>query len=145
MKDPKNETRTFGDVTVTVTEIDAWGGYQLLPRIGMVLGTMAPDANGKMDMGKTLPAMCSAISSDETLLLAMLASTTCTLEGKTFPISDKNAFNVAFTGSLWAVVETVQLILEVSFTDFLSNALSAFEKFDLGPGPKTDQDPSSSD
>ena len=123
----KSETRQFGDVSVTVMEFDAWRGFQLLPRLGAVLGPLSPDDSGVMNMGKAIPALCSAVAADESLLLDLLGATKCTVDGNEFLIKDKVHINLAFSGQLWSLAEVLGLVMEVSFTDFLSKALSAVE------------------
>lgn len=127
----KSKTRQFGDVTVKVVEFDAWRGFQLLPRLGTVLGPLSPDDSGVMNMGMAIPALCSAVAADEGLLLALLGSTTCTVDDNEFLIKDKVHINLAFSGQLWSLAEVLGMVMEVSFTDFLSKALSAVES--LGP------------
>ncbi len=122
----KSVERQFGDIKVTVREFDAWTGMQLIPRLGAVLGLLMPDGGG-LSLATAIPALCKAVGEDEKLMLDLLASTTVIKDDKVFPVTDRDSFNTAFTGQLWDVTQVLGLVLEVSFTDFLSKCMAALE------------------
>ena len=121
----KSESRQFGEITVTVSEFDAWRGFQLLPRLGAVLGLLTPDASEQINMAAAIPALCKAVAEDEKLLLDLLACTTVTKDGAVFPLMDKTQINMAFSGQLWDMAQTLGIVMEVNFTDFLSKCMGA--------------------
>ena len=131
--DLKQETRQFGELSVTVVEFDAWNAFDMLPRLGMVAGSLLEAAGGDMAAAlRIVPEICKAIAQDKELLLDLLKSASVTKNGTIFSINSKERFNAAFSGNLWTVIEALRLVLEVSFTDFLSQMMNALGDLDLG-------------
>lgn len=137
----KSVSRRIGDIEVTVTEFPAWDGIRMIPRLGTIAGSLIAAAGNGGDLQSALsvvPAICSEISKDEDLILDLLKYTTVTKAGTVFPIESKEKFNVAFAGDLWGAIEAIKLVLEVSFSDFLSRVMGALG--DAAPDPKGESD-----
>ena len=116
----KFETRTFGELEVTVTEFDAWRGFQMLPRVGGIVGPLL-SATGDPSLALSmLPTICKEVAADENLLLDLFVSTTVRRDGKNIDLLSKKDINNAFNGHLWHMIDALQLVLEVNFSDFLS-------------------------
>lgn len=137
----KTETRSIGDLEVTVTQLPVMRATPLMAKIAKAI---APALN-RLELGALgsslatsnvdalVPAFGEMLTRlDEVELMAIargvLASAVVVTDGKRLSLNSDEMINLAFEGRGAAFLQTIRFALEVNFSDFFAGALAETAK-----------------
>lgn len=132
MVGPKQEERTIGDTTYRVTQLTAKPARRLFARIVQLLGPgigsmmegqpLSMQALLGADMGVGIKEITKALDPEEqehVIDVLCENKTIARRDGDKWPIMNKEAFDLHFTGRLVDMYKVIGFALEVNYSDFL--------------------------
>lgn len=130
-----NETkeREIRGLRVFSTQLPARRAYKLLPKLGNILAPAFSKLEGvdltnlEQDISKMAPAFAELFAKldeaeSDDLMESLLYSTSVVVEGKRLDLCNPHEIDVAFSGNLLAMMETLWFAVELNFRDFFSAA-----------------------